>query len=120
MYLLMLYNDHILPFSIATFDSFIQEILGAGRPNPLQTRVTFSPSLATMLFLATVTDAETTKAKDNAYSLQLSCVTAQRNIIHVGRYEWQQLVTRRENCKIQKLCFNEKYKKYQISLLYLK
>ena len=50
-----------------------------------------------MLLLATVADAETMKGKENVYSLQLSCVTAQRHIIIACRSEWQQLlVTRRE------------------------
>lgn len=64
--LLMSYNDHILPFSISTFDSLNQEILGAGRPKPLQPRVTFWPSLATMPLHTAVADAETTK-KNNIF-----------------------------------------------------
>ena len=99
MYLLMLYNDHILPFSITIFDSLIQEILGAGRPNPLQTRVTFCPSLVTMLLLATVTDAETMTKKE---CLLFTAVALLTEIICVMQSIWQQWVMWGEICKIEK------------------
>ena len=60
--------------------------------------------------------------KENVYSLQLSRVTARRNIIITCRSEWQELVTRREKktVKFKNYALCKVQKKYHISLLYLK